>query len=1018
MSHQQSSLELGFGLIENNAEVYDPTRFIDVTDPVHKLALKIEKRPQDITEEDALFVDYLEHVIGNTGSYQLSPFSFNWNHLHRIYTVLSHFQRFTRNIPLSSCRLDEIARDPGLAQLIAKFSGSTNITSAVEGISERICNAMEKSLSNEEFIQGMKALIQAGFNGIKIYFIYTGLENEDDVKEFSQRLDIINQFKHQFKNNCSVRVSFTPLHSTLGTPTAYHGSKVAKSLKSGDRVFRSIRAACSQHNIGIRLSASLGSVDVGQMLSMTDRRAQTLIQYLGLNGVRPNKPLRVLLYVPEQELTEAEYMRTQRTERVKIGSKGDTKFYRVSNTWNFSTERLFRDINENWMYPKLTASQIERQIIDWVKEHPDGEPAQVILDHMQPNAAAKFAPPKGKMMVEYVDSPYTVANTPALPGTGERPINALLSDRSIDENEAEDIKRLYAFLTGGQTFNDVIEDKSALHVLPDAHMIITDSRHPGWQFSKYVGAMRASLASTYCLGGETDVRIRIGSPNAFMADERLVKIKRMPEIINELGEKGVYVESHDGWLRVTHAHEMGIKPTVKLVLDKGTSIEVTEDHKIDVAPKVRKSPKWVQAQHLAIGEKVLTKKGPRRLISREQTPAQMTYDITVDHPNHRFYANNISVSNCHSASLASCLSCGQCNTQLQIRSVSAPRASMETGNKYLDKALTPKKSYDTAHRVMVALQIQDGPYSAMHSAFLRHGMNRALSKGSLMEWVKPLIYDRSWNNRTPYTFRESESKSSISGQMLFELQFNYDFNSVRQEDIDRVVEHARKFTTAGWQIESVTRLGDHTTPLAKRYDTVILQYLIDTRESNITTKQLQDMADRIKKRKGKPLQVATHKAAGRDVMRIVAREIPVSNIDDIIVQRTMSPHHISMSVVTSATNAHPQSLLSALLNRATDPKDERIGQSGRVQAHTARVLGHYKRLKVKNALLTSDDDQSVTCPYSGETKLINIVTGMPFGSAEYEQTKQYPGAGQTVFLNSTPVQLEQWWPSNVERVYI
>ena len=73
MSHQQSSLELGFGVIENPVDRYSPDRFIDLTDPVHQLSLKVEKRPQDITEEDMLFVDYLEHVIGNTGSYQLSP---------------------------------------------------------------------------------------------------------------------------------------------------------------------------------------------------------------------------------------------------------------------------------------------------------------------------------------------------------------------------------------------------------------------------------------------------------------------------------------------------------------------------------------------------------------------------------------------------------------------------------------------------------------------------------------------------------------------------------------------------------------------------------------------------------------------------------------------------------------------------------------------------------------------------------------------------------------------------------
>lgn len=872
-SHQQSSLELGIGLIENNVDIYEPERFVDLRDPdkVLNLDLKIKQRPQDITEEDMLFVDYLEHVIANTGSYQLSPFSFNWNHLHRIYSILAHFQRFTRNIPLSSCRLDEIARDPGLAEIIAHFSGATNITSAVEGISERICDALEKSLSTEEFIMGIEALIKAGFNGIKIYYIYTGLENDDDVKEFNRRLDIINQFKHQYKANVNVRVSFTPLHSTLGTPTAYHGSKVAKSLKSGDRVFRSIRAACSQHNVGIRLSAALGSVDVGQIMSMSDRRTQPLIEYIGLNGIRPNKPIRVLLYVPEAELTEAEYMKTQRTQRVKLKNRqGETKYYRTSNTWNFSTERMYLDVNENWLYPKMTSTEIEQAVLKFWKENTDDRVADVILDHMQPNAADKFRWPKGRMLVQHVEDPYIIGYTPETKTTKAKPVRALITDRSIGEGEAEDVKRMLAYLTGGYTFNDVIEDKSALHILPDAHMMIAETRHPGWAFSKYIGAMRASLATTYC----------------------------------------------------------------------------------------------------------------------------------------------------HSSALASCMSCGQCNTQAQIRSVSAPRGSMETGAKYLANAIQEHKSYDVAHRLLVAVQIADGYHAAMLPQFLRHAVNRALAKGSLAKWVKPLIYDKSWNSRTPYTFRESHGRSAISGQWLLEISMNHEFDSHRQEDIDKVVEHARKFTGAGWQIERVVRLGDPTNPLSNQYDTVITQHLIDPSEAGGVTKaQIEKLAEQVNYGSAKNFLVTTHKAAGRETMRVVAREVKAGDLK-IFVTRTMSPRHISVSIISRATNAHPQSLLAAILQRAVDPKDERIGSQTRVQAHRTRVLGHYQSILTRDTLIDADAANSILCPFTREVKLINVVTGMPFGSAPYEQNPAFPNAGQSVFLQNTSAETTQWWPEEPLKIAV
>lgn len=268
--------------------------------------------------ENWLARESIQYHVERSGLSQLSPMSFNWNHLTSIYTLVGMFKETTGAVSLSTCRLDAIARDPGLAQLISAF-GSVNITSAIEGISERICNFLQKSMMPEEFYNGMRVIINSNFRSIKLYYIYTGLENDDDLAEFEERLQAIDEMrKRAGRPTMEIRTSFTPLQSTLLTPLQFHGSKVSRSLKAGDRVLYRIRQLCSKYGFGMRLSTSIASSDIGQLFEFQDRRSAPILEYASLNGLDVEPRTSLTFFKPEAEITRSEFDKTPSAKRIEV----------------------------------------------------------------------------------------------------------------------------------------------------------------------------------------------------------------------------------------------------------------------------------------------------------------------------------------------------------------------------------------------------------------------------------------------------------------------------------------------------------------------------------------------------------------------------------------------------------------------------------------------------------------------------------------------------------------------------
>lgn len=478
-----SSLFNGMSFNPNPMEKYDPEKFRVLkvgTDAVPS------KKPDELSST-YLAEEAIKAHIRNSGSYSLSPFSFNWNQASQIYTIISIFKKLSNTVNLSSCRIDAIAHDPGLAQLI-KFFGSTNLPTAVEGISERIRNFLQKSITPDQLYVGLNYILETDFQEIKIYMIYTGLENERDFEEWETLLKYLQELKRKFNRpNLPVRVSFTPLFSTLGTPTQYHGSRVSKSMKMAVPPIFNIKRIANKYDIAIRLSASVDSSDLGQLFEFLDRRGQPLIEYGGICGFSYAPKAHIILHKGAKEVTKQEFL-----DHPEAGQKWEDnkKFYIASEyARKFTINQMYSNMMENNLYAEMSVPEFSKFLLNLNgKDIP-----QQVLSWLIPSTRALLE--GGQMTVIPMESEDYLRTT----SRGQKQY-AMLLNMSVSNLQTAHAKELTPLFTNGMTFEDIISDKSGLHIFPSDHVDVHENRPPGWNFQSYVKDYTGVFIN-YCISG-------------------------------------------------------------------------------------------------------------------------------------------------------------------------------------------------------------------------------------------------------------------------------------------------------------------------------------------------------------------------------------------------------------------------------------------------------------------------------------------------------------------------------------
>lgn len=146
--------------------------------------------------------------------------------------------------------------------------------------------------------------------------------------------------------------------------------------------------------------------------------------------------------------------------------------------------------------------------------------------------------------------------------------------------------------------------------------------------------------------------------NKCLAKGTFVETKTRGEVLIEEVKIGEEVNSKNGFVKVLNVYKNDIKNVNRYTIrtnSKELFLDCTKDHKIEFFSEIdnkcymKKISEIVKWEMSHFPPKVITKYG-NGIISSVFTPkgSEPTYDLEVDHPEHTFYANGISVSNSHS----------------------------------------------------------------------------------------------------------------------------------------------------------------------------------------------------------------------------------------------------------------------------------------------------------------------------------------------------------------------------------
>lgn len=145
----------------------------------------------------------------------------------------------------------------------------------------------------------------------------------------------------------------------------------------------------------------------------------------------------------------------------------------------------------------------------------------------------------------------------------------------------------------------------------------------------------AKYSFNKCLHGETQVSTKSGE----------VKISEV--------KVGQLVDSVNGMLKVLDVIKTKPKSMVKVTLQCSREVSCTLDHKFEVEGGEMKTMQEILKSFYGEQElRVRTVDGYSKVRSYENIGEHDCWDIEVDHPDHTFYANEISTSNSHAVSYA------------------------------------------------------------------------------------------------------------------------------------------------------------------------------------------------------------------------------------------------------------------------------------------------------------------------------------------------------------------------------
>ena len=196
-------------------------------------------------------------------------FSFNFNFYQDLYPLLEELSKRFSAIGLKSQRFDMIARDPAILDYL-RAVGKGSLTFGMEGISARLRRYLQKGLDEPDLWKALGAVLRRPLRELKVFLIITGVEEEEDFREFEAFVKGLPAIMRNGVHRPRVVFSATPLVRFPWTPLEFAPAYLPEAYaRSARRIGHIARMAGFEY----RGAADEAENYVSQVLVRADRPA-------------------------------------------------------------------------------------------------------------------------------------------------------------------------------------------------------------------------------------------------------------------------------------------------------------------------------------------------------------------------------------------------------------------------------------------------------------------------------------------------------------------------------------------------------------------------------------------------------------------------------------------------------------------------------------------------------------------------------------------------------------------------
>lgn len=205
------------------------------------------------------------HLKRTQGVEELSLYSFNFNTHSEIFEMILELQRLFDRVSLKSQRLDILYRIPGLLE--AEVSADKrDFSLGIEGISTRMRAWLHKSLETGEIQALLERLFTLRVRRVKLFYILTGHEREEDLAEFRHFVRWLKGLRYACNRSLRVIFSFGLLVRMPFTPLQY--DRLFLEETEWRRLIGQVKSACETNGFEFRLAFDWPAYCATQVLAL------------------------------------------------------------------------------------------------------------------------------------------------------------------------------------------------------------------------------------------------------------------------------------------------------------------------------------------------------------------------------------------------------------------------------------------------------------------------------------------------------------------------------------------------------------------------------------------------------------------------------------------------------------------------------------------------------------------------------------------------------------------------------